>query len=129
MLKFVKIGPQFKQLASGLCVDIDECIERSHSCDTNSEKCENLVGTFRCVEIDCEKLTTSAALECTKNDFVIRFPFCVYSGFAMQKWYLGGPESNAQKPEDAACYSRFDSDAFWFYWRAEEGDSWGQEAF
>lgn len=30
-------------------IDIDECKEGSHSCRNDLEKCENLLGGFRCV--------------------------------------------------------------------------------
>lgn len=33
----------------GMCVDINECITKQHSCDTIREDCLNLPGTYKCV--------------------------------------------------------------------------------
>lgn len=33
----------------GMCVDINECITGSHTCNNRSESCLNLPGTFKCV--------------------------------------------------------------------------------
>lgn len=33
----------------GMCIDIDECLNESHSCDVESESCINLPGSYECV--------------------------------------------------------------------------------
>lgn len=53
----------------GLCVDIDECVERQHLCKNESESCVNLPGRYRCAcrwgyvwNSDSKECVPSAAL-------------------------------------------------------------------
>jgi len=112
----------FERESSGKCRDIDECTSGTHKCDTASNACDNLIGSYRCTLIDCAKLADSAQLECNRDAIFVRFPFCVFSAFDMSNWYLGGPQPNSDKPTASSCYSQFDYNSFWFYWRAEEDD-------
>lgn len=57
----------------GLCVDVDECVEKMHNCDQRLESCVNLVGSYRCAckwghtwNVAQNKCVTSAVLELIK---------------------------------------------------------------
>lgn len=57
----------------GLCVDVDECVEKHHLCKQSSENCVNLPGSYRCActwgyiwDANSKKCIPSAALSIIK---------------------------------------------------------------
>ena len=41
-----------KKSPYGECLDIDECLIGSHSCDSETEICENIIGDYKCIPKD-----------------------------------------------------------------------------
>lgn len=41
-----------KKSPHGKCLDIDECLIGSHSCDSETEICENIIGDYKCIPKD-----------------------------------------------------------------------------
>ena len=60
-------------------LDVDECQEGTHTCNSNSQNCVNAVGSYRCVsKASCPHGYKWSGNKCQGMQFTVNLNFLIY---------------------------------------------------